>query len=71
MAWINHTRLDIACAVSFASPGAEKNFQKWDISMLNMLVIYLRETSEMRMKFPQLDQDSLYILAYADSSFAD
>lgn len=41
IAWITHTRPDIACAVSFAAQLTNKSFQKSDIDNLNAVVIHL------------------------------
>lgn len=70
IAWVTHSRLDIASAISFAAQGAKSTFHSADINALNDLVSYLKSTAAVRMKFPRLDKESLHMLCYADSSFA-
>lgn len=71
IARITHTRPDIYCAVSFAAQVTAKTFMESHVKDLNNLALYLKSTSASHMKFPELDQESLYLLCNADSSFAN
>lgn len=71
IAWITHSRPDISCTMSFAAQVILKTFNRTDISKINKLVSYLHSTSEVRMKFPSIDQESIHLLVCADSSFAN
>lgn len=74
IAWVQNTRPDIAFEVGYAAQVTEERFsleKKGLVKRMNKVVQELRKTSNHAMKFPKLDKDTLRIVAYTDSSFAN
>lgn len=69
--WTVHTRPDIACAAAFASQITPDTFGSESAALLNRVVRYLKRTAELSLQFPKLDQDSLKLVVYIDSSYAN
>ena len=69
LAWVVHSRPDIACAVSMAAQATEKTFGNESIKLIHRIIKHLQNTISIRMKYPQLDQTSLYLTVYSDASF--
>jgi Reverse transcriptase (RNA-dependent DNA polymerase) len=71
IAWLVQTRPDICCAVATAAQVTDKTFTVPCIRSLNKLVHRLQQTDTIGLQFPTLDQESLTIVCYTDSSFAN
>jgi hypothetical protein len=71
LAWVTHTRPDIACAVSQAAQVTRETFDSRSISDLNGIIKYLRQTSEVSLKFAPLELSSLRMCVYTDASQAN
>ena len=69
LAWVVHSRPDIACAVSMAAQTTEKTFGHESIKIVNKISKHLQNTITIRMKYPKLDPLSLYLTVYSDASF--
>ena len=69
--WIANSRPDISCAVSMASAVTERNFSESKIKELNSVIRHLRNTRDLKLNFPHLDQESLKLVVYSDASFAN
>lgn len=67
--WIGNTRPDICAAVSISSSITKKVHSEKENDKLNKIVKYLKETKDIRLKYPKLDLNSLRLLVYSDSSF--
>lgn len=67
--WVVNTRPDIAAAVSIASSVTEGTHCNEDNILLNKIVKKLKDTRDIKIKFPKLDLESLRLLVYSDSSF--
>ena len=70
MAWMLMTRPDVACAISFAARVQKDLFSAADVSSHNVIVRYLRRTSNLGLLFPQLDASSLRLVVYIDASYS-
>ena len=66
--WATHTRPDIACAVSMASQTMRETFNQQEVTSLNMIIRYLRRSSNITLQYPKLDLNSLSMVVYKDSS---
>jgi hypothetical protein len=71
LAWVVHTRPDIAFSISIAAQVTSRAFEKTHVRALNHVVEYLQRTAELAIQFPPLDADSLQLVAYSDASFAN
>jgi hypothetical protein len=69
LAWVCHTRPDIACAVSFTQQITEKKYGPDAIKLFNRVILHLRKTPDVTLRFPALDSHTLSVVAYADVSF--
>ena len=68
LAWVVHTRPDIACAVSFAAQVTESMHNTVCNHALNSILRHLQTTADRQLKYPELDMESLRILIYVDAS---
>jgi Reverse transcriptase (RNA-dependent DNA polymerase) len=71
IAWVTHTRPDIACAVSQAAKVTQETFDSRSISDLNRIIKYLRQTSEVSLNFAPLELLSLRMFINTDASQAN
>ena len=74
LGWIQNTRPDISFEVGYAAQVTEERFKAESrklIKRINTVIEKLRKTAKTGMKYPKLDQESLRIVAYTDSSFAN
>ena len=71
LAWVVHSRPDIAFAVSTAAQATEKTFGYESIKLINKIIKHLPNTNSIRVKYPQLDQTSLSLTVYSDASFSN
>ena len=69
LAWVVHSRSDIAFAVSMEARATERIFGHASIKLLNKIIKHLQNTISIRMKYPKLDPISLYLVVYSDASF--
>ena len=69
LAWVVHSRPDIACTVSMAAQATEKIFGHESIKLVNKIIKHLQNTITIRVKYPKLDPVSLYLTVYSDASF--
>lgn len=69
LSWVVNSRPDIACAIAFASEVTEKTFESDYVLELNKFIKHLRKISDIRLRVPKLDADSLQITIYFDASF--
>ena len=69
LAWVANTRPDISCAISMASTVRNDTFGPASIKELNRISLRLKYTSDLSLKFPQLDLDSLRLTVSCDASF--
>ena len=61
LAWVVHSRPDIACAVAFASQITESTYNNGSYKLLNKIIKHLRMTKDICLKFPKLDMDTLQL----------
>ena len=59
LAWVNNTRPDICCAVSFLAQTTATTFDARSIKSVNRVIGHLRRTPEIQLQFFKLDQPSL------------
>ena len=71
MAWIQQSRPDVSCTLSFFARITRATFQRNDITAYNKAVHYLRASRYISLNFPRLDRNSLRILCYVDASHAN
>jgi hypothetical protein len=69
LAWICHTRPDIAYAVSFAQQVTETSVSMETLKTFNRVILYLQRTPEISLKYPPLDHTSLRLVVCADANF--
>ena len=69
--WIVHTRPDIACAASFASQTTPDTFCDESVNLLNRILRYVKGTPEIMLIYPKMDLETLRLVVYADSGFAN
>lgn len=67
MAWLQQTRPDIYCAISFAARTTETTYGQDSIRSYNSAVHYLRNTRDVALIFPKLDATSLRLVCHIDS----
>lgn len=70
LAWLVHTRPDIACAVNQAAQVTEKEFLKKDIIDLNRVVAAAKRHSDRGILQHKLSLDSLQLIVYSDAAFS-
>ena len=68
LAWVVHTRPDIAFAVSFAAQFTETMHNTTCNQVLKSILRHLQASVDRELKYPKLDMDSLRILVYVDAS---
>ena len=68
MAWLQQTRPDICCAISFQASVTESNFSTESIRAHNKVVQYLRDTADWKLQYPRLDTKTLRITTYVDAA---
>ena len=72
LAWIAQTRPDVACSVALLAQITEEAFEK-DPSTAYRIVKgtlkKLQEDSNLYLRFPKLDRDSLQLYVYTDASY--
>lgn len=71
LAWVVHSRPDVAFAVSRLSQHTAETFRKEAIALANRTIAYLRSTSDLHISFPALDSESLFLVCYSDASFSN
>ena len=71
IAWMKHTRPEITRELSFAAQATAKNFNRRNLKDVKKVIRYIRNTDEILIKFPGLDQELPKIIAFADSSFGN
>lgn len=64
-----NSRPDIACAIAFASQVTENTFRGDSYKQLNKVIKHLKSTTDLVLKFPQLDLSSVQLTVYSDVSF--
>lgn len=69
--WLVHTRPDIACAVNKATQVTEKTFRDIHVKTINKTIKYVHENPRRGLLQRRLDEKSVHIRVYTDSSFAD
>jgi hypothetical protein len=69
LAWVVHSRPDIACPVSLLAQVTPESFSKLSIVALNKVVHHVQSTRDLRLTFPKLDEATLFMVAYSDASF--
>lgn len=69
LAWVNHFRPDICCAMSFHAQNTATTFEARCIQSVKRIIGHLRRTAEIQLQFFKLDQPSLRMLVYVDASF--
>lgn len=71
LAWLTHTRLDIAAAVNLAAQVTESKFEKTHVKALKDLIkgVYVNKRRGIRQQI--LDRSSLSLPVFTDSSFAN
>ncbi|CDF36780.1 unnamed protein product [Chondrus crispus] len=68
LAWITHTRPDIACYVNKAAQVTEKAFESRHIEAFNRCIKYLKR-EPLQLSFDPLNIETLQIRVYADAAF--
>ena len=71
LSWVTHTRPDISCIAAKLAQVTETTFDETAVKLYNSAVKRSKTTLKNGMIFKKLDFNSLYLKAYADSSFAD
>lgn len=69
--WFTHTRPDICCVVNKATQVTDKTFGNKAIHDLNKVVNHVHKRESRGLLQKQLDEQSMNIRVYADSSLAD
>ena len=67
LAWMLQTRPDVACAISMAARITKDSFNVDSIKAHNNIVRYLRQTQDLALRFPHLDENSLRLAVYTDA----
>lgn len=70
LAWLTHTRPDIACAVNKASQVTEENISEDDIKKINKVVKTAKKYSMRGLTQQKLDISTLRVVVYSDAAFA-
>ena len=68
LAWVTHTRPDIACYVNKAAQVTEKAFERGHIKAFNLCIKYLKK-EPLHLSFDPLNIETLQIRVYADAAF--
>ena len=74
LSWVTHTRPDIAFIVNWFARKTEKQWQDNHLPIIkrfNKVVKFVKSTSTVQLRFKKLDDLSLHIRVYVDSSFAN
>ena len=71
LAWVVHTRPDIACAVYNLAQESQKYFKSKFFQNSKKVLKHLKATSSLSLLFPKLDMRKLRLNVYYNSSFAD
>lgn len=71
LSWATQTHADLAGAVALASQTTGDNFNTDFIRSLSKVVMDLRSTRNIHLKFPKLRKFEIYIRDFLDSSFAN
>ena len=71
LAWIFHTRPDVACSVAKAAQVTKDTFNEKHIKEINKTIKFLKITKNRTLTYKRLNQKELHIKAFADSSFAN
>lgn len=69
MAWLNHTRPDICCAVAQLAQASECTFRSEHFRLLKVATRVIKGDTGKVILHRQLDKQTLRIMAYADGSF--
>jgi hypothetical protein len=70
-AWITSTRPDISTVSSQCSSVTETTFSTDWVLILNDAMKYLRQTSEVYLRYPKLDSQTIRMVVYTDGSMAN
>lgn len=70
LAWLVHTRPDLACAVNQAAQVTEKEFLEKDIINLNRVVFKAKRHSDCGILQHKISLDSLQLIVYCDAAFS-
>lgn len=71
LAWITHTRPDVAAEAAILAQVTIESFSPNHITQLNRAIKRVKKEPKLGLLVHQLDVNSLYIIAHADSSFAN
>jgi uncharacterized protein YjgD (DUF1641 family) len=71
VARICHTRPDICCGISLAAQVTTSSFNASAFKQLNLIIQYLQASKNIYLRYPKLDIESLQVVVYSDSSFAN
>lgn len=70
LAWLGHTRPDLACAVNLAAQVTENTYSSQDILALNKIISAATRHSSRGIIQQKLDTNSLRLVVYTDAAFA-
>ena len=71
LAWLVHTRPDIACAVNMAAQVTEQHWSVQDVRNLNRIIRVAKDNSSRGLLQQPLDVSSLSLKVYIDAAFAN
>lgn len=69
IAWLIHTKPNIACDLSMLAKVTQESFNTNNVKKLNKFIDEIKENPTRGLVMKKLDKNSLHIRAYADSSF--
>jgi hypothetical protein len=69
--WISHTRPDVAAFASLCASDKKEDVDGTAVSAMNKTLARLKDTADLALSYPAFDVDTLRMVVYADSSFAN
>jgi hypothetical protein len=69
--WLSHARPDVAAFACLCASNKKQDVDETAVSAMNQTLARLKETADLALSFPAIDVDTLPMVVYADSSFAN
>ena len=71
LAWLTQSRPDVCATSNILSQVTPSTFEDAHVKKLNTTINHIHATSELSLRHYPLNEDSLHVVAFADSSFAN
>jgi Reverse transcriptase (RNA-dependent DNA polymerase) len=69
--WLSHARPGVAAFASVCASDKKEDVDAMAVSAMNKKLARLKDTSDLELCFPALDVDTLHMVVFVDSSFAN